>query len=67
MKIIRAILHFILRVIFGVAALICIAELLKNQGVSTIVGLNTVSVVTVGILGISGLALLYGIIVWENL
>ena len=67
MKLIRAILNFILRVIFGAAALICIGEILRSQGISTIVGLNEWSLVTVGALGISGILLLYGIVLWQNL
>lgn len=67
MKLIRALMNFILRVIFGVAALICIAEFLKNQGISTIVGVNELSLVTVGALGFSGIFLLYGIVLWQNL
>ena len=54
----------------GIIGLICIYfsnEFLKMQDISVSVGLNPISFLTVGTLGISGFALLYGILFFKTL
>ena len=53
--------NFIVRVIVGTAMIFFINEFLSAQGISVQVGLNPWPVLTSGILGTPGVALLYGI------
>lgn len=63
------------QIIFGFLARMAIGGIgiyfcnffLEKQHVNLSVGLNPVSLLTVGTLGISGFALLYGILVYQNL
>lgn len=54
--------NFILRVIFGVIGIYAVNMILAWQGLSYAVGMNPVSAVTVGVLGLPGFLLLYGIV-----
>ncbi len=54
-------LNFLLRAVFGMIAVQLINIFLAEQGVSAAVGLNPVSLVTAGALGLPGVVLLYGI------
>lgn len=54
-------LDFMLRAVFGMIAVQLINPLLAEQGVEAFVGMNPLSFVTTGILGIPGVVLLYGI------
>lgn len=54
--------NFILRVIFGVIGIYVVNMILAWQGLSYAVGMNPVSAVTVGVLGLPGFFLLYGIV-----
>lgn len=54
--------NFILRVIFGVIGIYAVNMILAWQGFSYAVGMNPVSAVTVGVLGLPGFLLLYGIV-----
>ena len=53
--------NFIVRAIVGAAMIFFVNEFLSAQGISVQVGLNPWTVLTSGILGTPGVALLYGI------
>ena len=53
--------NFIVRAIIGCAMIFFVNEFLNAQGISVQVGLNPWTVLTSGILGLPGVALLYGI------
>ncbi len=55
------ILNFLLRMVFGAVGIKLINAILISQNISVFVGLNLLTLLTVGSLGISGLGLLYGI------
>lgn len=55
------ILNFVLRIVYGAIGILAINMFLGFWGISVSVGLNLVSLLTVGFLGISGLGLLFGI------
>ena len=55
------VLNFLLRTVFGAIGIQLINALFLSQNISVIVGWNVLTLLTVGILGISGLGLLYGI------
>lgn len=54
-------LNFMLRAVTGMIAVFLINEALAAQNVSVLVGINPWTALTSGILGIPGVALLYGI------
>ncbi|MBQ8184483.1 MAG: pro-sigmaK processing inhibitor BofA family protein [Lachnospiraceae bacterium] len=55
------ILNFLLRMVYGAIGILVGNFLLGAAGISASVGLNLVSLLTVGSLGFSGLGLLFGI------
>ena len=55
------VLNFLLRMVFGAIGIQLINALLLSQNIYVFVGLNVLTLLTVGSLGISGLGLLYGI------
>ncbi len=55
------VLNFMLRSITGVICIFMINELLASQNYATMVGINPWTALTSGILGLPGVALLYGI------
>ena len=55
------VLNFLLRTVFGAIGIQLINALFLSQNISVFVGLNVLTLLTVGSLGISGLGLLYGI------
>ena len=57
----------IVRVIVGMAVIFFINQFLESQGMDRTVGINLVSFLTSGFLGLPGVALLYGILLWEIL
>lgn len=60
-------LNTIMRSIFGVIAIYFINAALEGAGISLGVGINGVTVLTSGILGIPGIAALYGIGLYKSL
>ncbi len=54
-------LNFMLRAVFGMIAIFLINSFLRDKGLQGSVGINPLSFATTGILGIPGVALLYGI------
>ena len=61
------VVNFIVRVIVGMAVIFFINQFLESQGMDGTVGINLVSFLTSGFLGLPGVALLYGILLWEIL
>lgn len=55
------VLNFLLRMVFGAIGIQIINAILISQNIAVFVGLNVLTLLTVGSLGISGLGLLYGI------
>lgn len=60
-KIIDIIINFIVRSILGLGLIFFINEFLVTRGYDILVGLNFISLLTSGILGIPGVCMLYGI------
>lgn len=54
-------LNFLLRMVFGAIGIQIINAILISQNIGVFVGLNILTLLTVGSFGISGLGLLYGI------
>lgn len=57
----QLVLNFLVRVALGAVGIIFTNDFLVQQGISIAVGLNPVSLLTVGVLGFGGFALLYAI------
>lgn len=57
----QILVNFCVRAILGMALIFFVNELLKSQGSSVRVGMNVLTLLTSGIFGIPGVALLYGI------
>lgn len=60
-------INFIVRAILGMAVIFFVNQFLEYQEISVSVGLNGLSFLTSGFLGLPGVALLYGILFWKNL
>ncbi len=58
---------FVLRSFAGVVGICIVNEILKNQGITMAPGVNPVTVLTVGSLGISGFVLIYAILFYRLL
>lgn len=54
-------LNFTIRLVLGIAMILITNQLLARADIHITVGLNPVSVVTAGALGVPGVVLLYGI------
>ena len=61
------VVNFILRAILGMGLIFFVNQYLEARGISLCVGLNGISFLTSGILGIPGVAMLYGILAYKNL
>lgn len=55
------VLNFLLRSVVGIISIFLINELLATQNFAVMVGINPWTALTTGILGLPGVALLYGI------
>lgn len=53
---------FLLRAILGTLLVFCVNSALTYQGISLHVGINGITFLTSGTLGLPGVALLYGIV-----
>ena len=60
-------INFVLRSIMGTIAIYFINMAVTFFGFATVVGINAVSVLTTGILGIPGIMMLYGLSIYEIL
>ena len=58
---VRIMVNFFVRVVVGIALVFFANEFVSLQGVPVQVGINPITVLTSGILGVPGVALLYGI------
>lgn len=58
---VRIMVNFFVRVVVEIALVFFINEFMSLQGVPVQVGINPITVLTSGILGVPGVALLYGI------
>ena len=63
----QGLLYFLLRMVAGAISFLWITSILAGQGMAVSVGLNAISLLTSGILGIPGVALLYAIVFTKNL
>lgn len=61
------IIQGLVRAVAGVGMILCINQIFKELEIALSVGVNPVSVLTSGILGIPGVLLLYGMIAYQNL
>ena len=61
------ILNFLVRSVLGVMAIFFVNLTLAELGIEGMVGINPLSVLTVGSLGTGGIALLYGILFYNML
>lgn len=55
------IVNFIVRAVLGAAVIFFVNQFLESQKIPVAVGLNPLTLLTGGILGIPGVALLYGL------
>lgn len=58
---VRAAVNILVRMIVGIAMIFLINQFLDTRGIEAQVGMNPVTVLTSGILGVPGVALLYGV------
>ena len=61
------IVNFIVRAVLGAAVIFFVNQFLESQKIPVAVGLNPLTLLTGGILGIPGVALLFGIVCWKIL
>lgn len=61
------VLNMIVRVIVGCVAIILFNDFLQKQGIPVAAGLNPLNLLTIGSLGTSGFALIYGILFYTLL
>lgn len=61
------IFNFFIRALIGMAIIFFVNYFLDRRGIEASVGMNGVSFLTSGILGIPGVALLYGIVLYKVL
>jgi inhibitor of the pro-sigma K processing machinery len=59
--------NFVMRAVMGSVGIYFLNYLLAMQNISLAVGINPVTVLTSGILGFPGIAVLYGIDLFKNL
>ena len=60
-------LNFVIRAMVGMAVIFFVNYFLDLRGIDMAVGLSPVSFLTSGVLGIPGVALLYGIVIYQSL
>lgn len=58
---------FVIRAVVGCAMIFFINQFLEMKGISIQVGMNPVTVLTSGVLGAPGVALLYGVLFYGGL
>ena len=61
------ILNFMVRTVMGLSGIYFVNEFLEKQQLALQVGMNPITALTAGTLGISGVALLYGIVAYKSL
>lgn len=63
----HVIVNFLVRAVIGCDLIFFVNKFLDSNGISLSVGLNPVTVITSGVLGTPGVALLYGITFYRGL
>ena len=58
----QILLNFMVRLIFGVAIIWCVNQIFLWKEIPINVGINAVSLVIAGALGVPGIAMLYGVV-----
>lgn len=66
-KLASVIINFMIRAILGMGLIFFINQYVLPEGTSLNVGLNLFSFLTTGTLGIPGVGLLYGILLYQSL
>ena len=61
------VLNLIVRVVVGCVGIILLNDFLQKQGIPVAAGLNPLNLLTIGSLGASGFALIYGILFYTLL
>lgn len=61
------VLNIIVRIIVGCVGIIFLNDFLQKQGIPVAAGLNPLNLLTIGSLGTSGFALIYGILFYSLL
>lgn len=62
----RFVRSFVLRMIVGVMCIVFVNQYLDMKDINISVGLNPISVGVSGVLGVPGVALMYGILFYQN-
>ena len=63
----RFVLNFLVRAVLGVMLILFANNFLQKRGISLEIGVNAVTFLTSGSLGIPGVCMLYGILVYQSL
>ena len=61
------VINFVIRALAGMAVIFFVNYFLDSRGIDMAVGIGPVSLLTSGVLGIPGVALLYGIVLYQSL
>lgn len=67
MKRLEEIINILLRAVFGGIGIYALNTIFQYAGIAAIVGINAKTIATVGILGLPGFFLLYGIMFYHGL
>ena len=61
------IVNFFVRMVIGLTLIFLVNQLFVSKDISMSVGINPVTAVTSGVLGVPGVCLLYGVVFYESL
>jgi len=61
-KILQILVNFMVRAVLGIAIIYCVNQFLAQKEILISVGINGISFAVAGILGLPGVALLYGVV-----
>jgi len=61
----QLVLNFCVRIVLGMISIYFLNNFLETQNINMLVGINPISALTIGTLGISGFVLLYGIMLYK--
>ena len=61
------IINFLIRAVVGIGIIFFVNQYLDYRNISVSVGINGISFLTSGLLGMPGIALLYGILFYQTL
>lgn len=67
MKVLETVVNILLRAVFGGIGFYALNSIFQYVGLQAIVGINVKTIATVGILGLPGFFLLYGIMFYNGL